>query len=61
MANSEVMTSEILGGRGEDRESRVRQKRMICEWRVGSEGSMEWAARRHRKARAYFSGHSVSI
>jgi len=61
VANSEVMTSEILGGRGEDRESRVRRKRMTCEWRVGSDGSMEWAARRHRKARMYFSVYHISI
>lgn len=57
--NSDSMTSETLGGRGSEREFKVRRKRMSCSRVVGLKASIERAARRQRSARRYFSSSMI--
>ena len=52
--NSVAMIEVTAGGRGEGRVLRAWRRRRVCSWRVGEDGSREWAARRQRRARRYF-------
>lgn len=49
------MTWETLGGSGEGKFAMVWLRRMSCSWATGSEGEMDFAAKRQRRARRYFS------
>jgi len=57
--NSELRTSMVFCGRGEERVEMAWWKPKICSWVVGLEGERVWEAIRVRRARRCFSARSL--